>query len=107
LGFPTANLRPADGMMTPRDGIYAAWAHVGGERYMAATNIGTNPTFGDRRRSIEPYLLDFSGDLYGKRLALEFVKRLRDEVKFDRVEDLQRQVDVDVEQTKTILGARR
>ena len=103
LGFPTANLEATPGMAVPSDGIYAAWALLGGKRFMAATSIGTRPTFGDNDRVIEAFLLDFQGDLYGQDLRLEFVQRLRDQVKFDAVEQLTAQVGVDVAQTRKIL----
>ena len=70
---------------------------------MAATSVGTNPTFRDATRTVEPFLLDFDGNLYDEQLTLEFVRRLRDNVKFDGVEELQRQVAMDVEKTRTIL----
>ena len=70
---------------------------------MAATSIGTRPTFGDNDRVIEAFLLDFQGDLYGQHLRLVFVQRLRDQVKFDSVEELTAQVGADVAQTRTIL----
>lgn len=103
LGFPTANLEATTGMAVPGDGIYAAWALLGGKRFMAATSIGTRPTFGDNDRVIEAFLLDFQGDLYGQDLRLEFVQRLRDQVKFDAVEELTAQVGADVAQTRKIL----
>ena len=107
LGFATANLRVPDGAMVPRDGIYAAWARVEGGRYMAATSIGFSPTFAGRGHSIEAHLMDFEGDLYGGTLRLEFVRRLRDEFKFDTVEGLQKQVDRDVAETRAALQASR
>ncbi len=103
LGFPTANIEPTSGMAIPGDGIYATFAYLGDQRMMAATSIGTKPTFGEHERSIEAFILDFDGDLYGKTLSLEFVKRLRDQVKFDTVEALQQQVGTDVEETKVAL----
>ena len=107
LGFATANLRVPDGAMVPRDGIYAAWARVEGGRYMAATSIGFSPTFAGRGHSIEAHLMDFEGDLYGVQLRLEFVRRLRDELKFDTVEGLQAQVDRDIGDTRAALLASR
>jgi riboflavin kinase/FMN adenylyltransferase len=104
LGFPTANIELPDGMAFPGDGIYAAFAYVGDQRMMAATSIGTRPTFGENKRAIEVFILDFDGNLYGKALRLEFVNRLRDQVKFDTIEALQAQVDIDVEDTKAVLG---
>ena len=103
LGFPTANIAPPQGMAVPGDGIYAAFAHLEGKRLMTAISIGTKPTFGDHDRAIEAFVLDFDGNLYGKNLRLEFVRRLRDQVKFDTVEALLEQVDRDVAETKRIL----
>ena len=103
LGFPTANLEmPAD-MAVPGDGIYATWAHLGDRRFMAATSIGTRPTFGVNERTVEAFVLDFDGDLYGAELRLEFVERLRDEVTYDTVQALKHQVDLDVDQTRAVL----
>lgn len=103
LGIPTANLSPPSEMATPGDGIYAAYAHLDDHKMKAAVSIGTNPTFGGHDRTIEPFILDFDGDLYGSTLRLEFVRRLRDQVKFDSVEALLEQIDRDVAQTRQIL----
>ena len=107
LGFPTANLEPPQGMVSPGDGIYATWARLGERCQMAATSIGTRPTFGEGQRIIESFILDFEGDLYDQRVRLEFVRRLRDEIKYSSVEALQEQVDKDVDQTKAILQVSR
>ena len=103
LGFPTANLAPPQGMAVPGDGIYAAFAHLEGKRLMTAVSIGTRPTFGGHDSVVEAFILDFDGNLYGKSLRLEFVRRLRDQVKFDSVEALLEQVDRDVAETRLIL----
>ncbi len=103
LGFPTANLELPAGMAVPGDGIYAAWAHVAGRRYMAATSIGVRPTFGAGERTVEAFILDFDGDLYGREVGLEFVGWLRPEERFDTVEALQEQVRRDVADTRTML----
>ena len=103
LGFPTANIAPPQGMALPGDGIYAAFAHLDDLTMMTSVSIGTKPTFGDHDRAIEAFVLDFDGNLYGKNLRLEFVRRLRDQVKFDTVEALLEQVDRDVAETKQIL----
>ncbi len=105
LGFPTANLETPEDMATPGDGIYATRAVVGNRVYMAATSIGVRPTFGEGRRTIEAFLLDFDGDLYGQEVRLEFVRRLRDEIKYDTMEALLEQVDKDVAETRMILEA--
>ncbi|MDE2718574.1 MAG: bifunctional riboflavin kinase/FAD synthetase [Chloroflexota bacterium] len=103
LGIPTANIAPPSEMATPGDGIYAAYAHLDDRKLKAAVSIGTNPTFGGLDRTIEPFILDFDGNLYGSTLRLEFVRRLRDQVKFDSVEALLEQIDRDVAQTRQIL----
>ena len=103
LGFPTANLEAPPDMAIPGDGIYAAWARLGAERFMAATSIGTRPTFGEGARTIEAYILDFDGDVYDHEISLEFVALLRAEAKYDTIEALQEQVERDVRQTRTIL----
>lgn len=100
LGYPTANLRLEPDLACPRYGIYAGF----GLGHRAAVSIGTNPHYGGRERRIEPYLLDFEGDLYGKRLVVELWERLRDEAVFESEAALVEQIARDVEATK---GARR
>jgi len=106
IGFPTANLNYASEKVVPAGGIYACWAYVGDEKHRAAINIGTNPTFTPDKTtmSVEAYLLDFERDIYGEVLQLEFVERLRDELKFDSVDELIKQIEQDVEQTRNLLG---
>lgn len=106
LGYPTANLLPGRHAAVPADGIYAGWCHLPrrGERYRAAISIGTNPTFAGRERRVEPYLLDFEGDLYGERVGLDFVAYLRESRKFDTVAALVAQIDEDVARTRELLS---
>ncbi len=122
LGFPTANLLCAQHVAIPADGVYAAWlvrrgqwlsggaqpepGSGGGEhrqRFMAAVSIGTNPTFSGRERRVEAYALDFDGDLYGERLALDFVTRLREMRRYGAIEPLIAQIDQDVADTRRAL----
>lgn len=105
INFPTANIDYPDQKVIPVNGIYACWGMLGAERFMAATNVGFNPTFTPERKvaSVEAYLLDFDRDIYGEHLKLEFVARLRDELKFDSVEALVDQMHRDVKQTREIL----
>jgi len=104
LGFPTANLLPQDGYVTPGHGVYACRATVAsGETYAAATNVGVRPMFvTGRGELIEAYLLDFDGDLYGRPLRLEFLKRLRGEKRFESVEALVEQMGADVDEARAI-----
>ena len=105
LGFPTANLKVDPDLIIPCDGIYATWAHLESSSHMAATSIGLRPTFDDgENRTVEAFLLDFSEDIYGRTLCLEFVQRLRGEEKYDTVEALLEQMDKDVQQTRTALS---
>jgi riboflavin kinase / FMN adenylyltransferase len=97
LGYPTANLRLEPDLACPRYGIYAGTA-LG---HRAAVSIGTNPHYGGTERRIEPYLLDFEGDLYGRRLVVELWERLRDEAVFESEEELVEQIAADVEATRT------
>ena len=103
LGFPTANLDYSEDRLAPGNGVYATWACVGDDRYMSATNVGVRPTFGENERIVEAFLLDFDGDLYGKDITLEFVGRLRDELRFESAEALVTQMHVDVEQARETL----
>ncbi|GIF77625.1 bifunctional riboflavin kinase/FAD synthetase [Asanoa siamensis] len=104
IGFPTANLSVHKYAAVPADGIYAGWLNRRGERLPAAISIGTNPTFSGRERRVEAYILDFDGDIYGERVSLDFVDRLRDMLKFDGVEPLVKQMAEDVAQTRAALG---
>ena len=97
LGFPTANLALDPYLLVPRHGIYAG-ATLG---HRAAISIGTNPHYGGEELRIEPYLLDFEGDLYGARLVVELWERLRDERAFPSEEELIAQIADDVERTRT------
>jgi riboflavin kinase / FMN adenylyltransferase len=96
LGYPTANLRLEADLACPMYGIYAGSALD----HRAAISIGTNPHYGGTERRIEPYLLGFEGDLYGKRLVVELWERLRDEAVFSSEEELVAQIADDVEATK-------
>ena len=103
LGFPTANLEVSKHRLIPSDGVYATWAHLGDSRHMAATNVGVRPTFGEHERTVEVYLLDFDGDLYGQELRVEFIQRLRDELRFDTPDALVAHMHRDVELTREAL----
>ena len=108
LGFPTANLGLGPLQALPADGIYAAWIGVDGVRYPAATSVGIKPTFHDEGpRVVEAFVIDFEGDLYGKRVRLEFVRRLRGQERFDSVDALVGQMRRDVGETRAVLAESR
>jgi riboflavin kinase / FMN adenylyltransferase len=101
LGYPTANLALDPVLLVPRYGIYAGAAQPqGGDWHRAAISIGTNPHYGGEERRIEPFLLDFDGDLYGQRLVVELWERLRDERAFESEAALVEQIGRDVEATR-------
>jgi riboflavin kinase/FMN adenylyltransferase len=105
INFPTANIDYPRQKAIPSNGIYACWAHLGDEKFMAATNIGFNPTFTPERQtpSLEAYLLDFDRDIYGQQVKLEFVSRIRNELKFNSVEALIWKIQEDVVKTRELL----
>jgi riboflavin kinase/FMN adenylyltransferase len=109
IGFPTANLCSENGLLPPR-GVYATTAQLGAVFHPSVTNVGVRPTFsaGDESQAetvVETHLLDFDGDLYGQRLRLGFVQRLRDERRFETLDALRDQIQADCNQARTLFDA--
>jgi riboflavin kinase / FMN adenylyltransferase len=104
LGFPTANLDLKPEQALPGDGVYATITHTDDDSLPSVTNIGVRPTFGGSKRLVETHILDFEGDLLGQKLTIELVDKLRDEERFDTVEELKAQMIRDVEQARQILN---
>lgn len=102
IGVPTANLRLPEGVLLPGQGVYACLAHINGNNYPAVTNIGSRPTVGGHHVTVEPWLLDFDGDLYGKQLTLAFHTYLRPEKKFDSLDALRAEIEKNAAQTRKI-----
>lgn len=100
IGVPTANLLLPEGLLTPKFGVYACLAVIDSEKYAAVTNIGNRPTVGGHRVTVEPWILDFAGDLYGKQITLEFYKFLRPEVKFPDLDALRQEIQKNGEETR-------
>jgi len=105
IGFATANLDIWDEQMLPANGVYAGWARVGDEVLMAVANVGRRPTFEGQIVRLEAHLLDFDRSIYGERLELAFVERLRDEQRFDGIDALVAQIRRDAEQGRALLSA--
>jgi riboflavin kinase / FMN adenylyltransferase len=104
LGYPTANLRTWPRLLLPGQGIYAGVADVHGGRYRAAIDVGTNPTFGIEPLHVEAFLLDFEGeDFRGAPVSIEFWERLRDEVRYDSVNELVAAIGDDVARTRAVV----
>ena len=104
LGFPTANIDVYPGLLWPGDGIYATWAHFGGNRHLSATSIGVRPTFGLTQRLVEVYVMDFSGDLYGKQMTVEFVDKVRNQETFAEIDSLIARIGQDVADSREVLA---
>lgn len=105
IGFPTANLEELLTVI-PGEGVYSTRAWVGDRAYPAAANIGPNPTFGEFARKLEVHLIDFTGDLYGQNLRVEFLSKLRETIKFASVDHLKYQLQQDIEASRTANLAR-
>ena len=105
LGFPTVNITPVKGQALPADGVYAVRILCpDGQEWIGVANVGDNPTFGGDPLRIEAHLLDFSGDLYGLRLVVRFIERLRGEEKFPSAEALVQQIKKDEERAREIFS---
>jgi riboflavin kinase / FMN adenylyltransferase len=104
LGFPTANLQIDPRVAVPARGVYAGWVHLpDGQSVPCVTNVGVNPTFGGQELRVEAHLLDYSGDLYGLSIGVDFRHRLRDERRFDGVEALVAQIGADADRARELL----
>lgn len=104
LGFPTANLELVD-ELTPKEGVYAVKVVIDDRLYNGVTNIGHNPTFGQGPLSIETHILDYSGDLLGQTIRVNFMHRLRAEKTYKGIEELARQIDLDIKVAREHLEA--
>jgi riboflavin kinase/FMN adenylyltransferase len=101
LGFPTANLHPTNRVI-PKNGVYVTGTLVDGQWRRSVTNIGVRPTFeADAEPSVETFVLNWAGDLYGDVVRVRFLHRLRDERKFASIENLQVQIEKDVERAQS------
>lgn len=104
LGIRTANIACDPERVIPANGVYAVWAEIEGTRHQAVMNIGIRPSFGPGERLLEVHVLDYEAELYGHELNIQFVQRLRPELRFDEINELVAQVQRDIEQTRTILS---
>lgn len=107
MQLPTANLKVDNSLVTPANGVYSTFAYLDEQRYDSITNVGVRPTFGLHRLSIETHLLNFEGNLYGRQLRLEFVDRLRGEIRFASKEELASQIAKDIERARKSLKGKK
>lgn len=105
LGYPTANLDTDPEQALPADGVYATWAYVDNKPLRAVTSIGHRPTFGGGERVVEVYILGYQGNLYGSRLKIDIIERLRGEMRFDSATALVTQIENDIKKAEGIFSA--
>lgn len=105
IGFPTANLKPEhENKVIPKNGVYAVKVRVEGNWYGGMMNIGIRPTFEGQERTLEVNIFDFHDDIYGQTIQVRFIDRIRDEMKFEGIEDLKAQLSKDKQKTLELLG---
>lgn len=105
LGFPTANLQPPEDLLVPKRGVYAVWSEIGGQRVAGMMNIGMKPTFHRLyETTIEVNFFDFNGDLYEHNLVVHIEEKLRDERKFNGIDELRRQLNQDADKVRKVLA---
>ncbi len=104
LGFPTVNVIPSDDIMLPKNGVYVTRVLFDGEQRYGITNVGMRPTVDTHILCAETHLFDFDGDLYGKRITVEFIKFIREETKFPSVEQMAKQIYADIDTAKEYLS---
>lgn len=104
IGFPTANVNVWSEQVIPGNGVYACWAQLGDERFMAVTNVGVRPTFDGEGVTVEAHLLDFNRDIYGQQLTVTFETRLRAEKKFNGIQELIAQIGADAQAGREYLS---
>jgi riboflavin kinase/FMN adenylyltransferase len=95
IGFPTSNILIDEAMVTPAHGVYVTYCNYNGTCYQGITNVGIKPTIGDNLKNIETHIFNFSKELYGKEIRVEFLERIRPEIKFENVQELALQIDRD------------
>lgn len=97
IGFPTSNITLDNGMVTPANGVYITYCNYNGIRYPSVTNVGLKPTIDQQGaiKNVETHIFDFNKDIYGKEISVEFLKRIREEIKYDSVEALTEQIKID------------
>jgi riboflavin kinase/FMN adenylyltransferase len=103
LGIPTANINLHD-ELCPKVGVYAVIVRHDGRRYPGVANIGYSPTFDDHIFTVEAHILDFKKNIYGEKIMVNFVQRLRDEIKFSGIDELVQQIDRDIALAREILA---
>ncbi|MFV0440566.1 MAG: bifunctional riboflavin kinase/FAD synthetase [Lachnospirales bacterium] len=102
IGFPTANINVSDSKILPKNGVYATKTKIRDKIYKSITNVGINPTFDVCKKVVETNLFDYDGDLYGEQIVVEFFDYIRSETKFTNIDELKKQIEIDVEIVKKL-----
>jgi riboflavin kinase/FMN adenylyltransferase len=105
LGTPTVNLDIPPGQALPGDGVYATLASIDETNYASVTNVGKDPTFGENERTVETFLLDFENNLYEHEVRIDFVHKIRDEITFDSIDGLRKQIICDISEARVLLSS--
>jgi len=100
IGFPTSNILIDETMVTPAHGVYVTYCNYNGICYQGVTNVGIKPTIGDNKKNIETHIFNFSKDLYGKQIRVEFLERIRPEIKFSNMNALAQQIEKDCKEAE-------
>lgn len=100
LGFPTINLKYDENILIPKIGVYHTRVNIDGQIYQAATNIGYSPTVKQNEFTVETYIIQYDGNLYDEEITVNFIRRIRDEIKFETIQNLKRQMQIDIEDIK-------
>lgn len=103
MGFPTANLAYDKNMVIPHTGVYAGYTIFGGERRESVINVGNNPTFNADKITVESNIFDFDSDIYGENIRVEFVEKIRGDIKFSGIDELKKQISADAKTARDIL----
>jgi riboflavin kinase/FMN adenylyltransferase len=103
LGFPTANIKLHD-ELCPKTGVYAVTVDLDGKLFPGVANIGYSPTFDDHLFTVEVHILDFGTDIYGKKIKVNFVRRIRDEMKFSSIDELAKQIEDDIRLARKMIS---
>lgn len=104
IGFPTANIQSSDELkLLPKIGVYAVWVQYKNDTYKGMMNIGTRPTVEGTNITAEVHLIDFDKDIYGEEIKVNFVKRIRDEIKFESLQALKEQIEIDKQEVIQLL----
>ncbi|MBB6682039.1 bifunctional riboflavin kinase/FAD synthetase [Aequorivita sp. 609] len=107
INYPTANLKLKEKYkLIPKNGVYVVASIIEGKKIFGITSIGTNPTVGGKKRTIETHFLNFNKDLYGKEITIEFLKHIRDEETFDSIEELRQEIEIDEKKAIQFLNQR-